>query len=294
MARFIKCSNEDGMELTFGETFSPFLLENCEGIYTVQNNVVTSENTMTDGATYQGSTIRMRNIVLTLRDYVKSDHQENRFLLYSLFKSKSAGMFTYFEDEGTAGKSIRYHVESVEIDSVNRARKITVSLLCPDPLFEGLEDITVEMAGWRKTFQWPHEFTSAKEPFGVRVSEIIKEIDNDCAADHIGLEILMQAYGAVTNPALYHVEQGEYIKVGTADHVLQLSAGDAVKITTGTGNKNVYLIRDGQTTKINEYLDEESEFLQLVSGKNTFKYDADTGIDHMNVSISYRLRYLGV
>lgn len=42
------------MEVTFSDSFSPFLLENCDGIYVVENNVVTSENTMTDGATISG------------------------------------------------------------------------------------------------------------------------------------------------------------------------------------------------------------------------------------------------
>ena len=73
------------MEVSFTDTFSPFLLEDCDGIYTVKNTVTTSENTMTDGATYQGSTTQMRNIVLTLRDHPKADHQENRTLLYNLF-----------------------------------------------------------------------------------------------------------------------------------------------------------------------------------------------------------------
>lgn len=294
MARMIKCSNEDGMELIFGNEFQPFLLEHCDGIYTVRNNVVTSENTMTDGATYQGATVKMRNIVLTVCDHVKADHQENRFLLYSLFKPKTEGVLTYFEDMDAEGKAIRYYVESVEIDSVERARRATISLLCPDPLFEDLDDIAVEMAGWRKTLLWPHEFIAAREPFGERVAEMIKTIDNDCAADQIGLEILVQAYGEVSNPALYHVETGEHIKVGTAWHELKMSAGDIVKMTTGTGCKNVYLIRDGNETKINEYLGEESEFLQLVSGKNTFKYDADSGVDHMNVRLTYKRRYLGV
>ena len=67
-----------------------------------------------------------------------------------------------------------------------------------------------------------------------------------------------------------------------------------VRITTGTNEKNVYLIKDGVTTKINEYLDEESEFIQLVHGSNTFIYDAAQGVDYLNVTISYRFRYLGV
>ena len=77
MKRKIICTNEDGMEVVFSSTFSPFLLESCDGIYSVQNNVTSSENTMTDGSTYQGSVTQMRNIVLTLWDRPDADHQAN-------------------------------------------------------------------------------------------------------------------------------------------------------------------------------------------------------------------------
>ena len=123
---------------------------------------------------------------------------------------------------------------------------------------------------------------------------MVKTIENDSAADHIGIEIYMEAMGSVKNPVLYHVEQDIHIKIGTEDFPLVMEPGDAVKITTGTNEKNVYLISGGETKKINEYLDEESEFIQLVHGKNTFIYDADGGEDYLNVTITYRFRYLGV
>ena len=69
MNRTITCRNDDGYELTFGETgFDPFLLESCDGCYSVKNNVTMSDNTMLDCATYQGSVAAKRKIVLGLRD----------------------------------------------------------------------------------------------------------------------------------------------------------------------------------------------------------------------------------
>lgn len=294
MARSITCKNEDGMEVRFSDTFSPWLLEDCDGIYSVKNTVATSENTMTDGATYQGSTTQMRNIVLTLRDLPKANHQENRTLLYNLFKPKAAGLFLYLEDEGAEGRSIDYYVESVEVDAVNKARKATVSLLCPDPFFVAPSDVTVTMAGWESYFEWPHEFPPEGEEFEARVEEKLKTIDNTSAADNIGMTITIQAAGAVTNPSIYHVEQGEQITVGTSGKPLELVAGDEVIITTGTNDKHVYLIHEGIKTEINEYLSESSEFIQLEHGTNTIGYSADVGESYMTVEISYRYRYLGV
>ena len=292
MARKITCENENGIKLEFTDEFTPWLLENCDGIYEVKNNVALSENTMTDGSTYQGSTTMMRNIILTLRDLPETDHEANRRLLYNLFKAKSPGVFTYYE--GDVVKEVSYYVESVIIDSVLRSRRATVSLLCPDPFFTDLDDITVTMSGWVADFQWQHIFTSVGEEFGHRTAELIKTIENESAADHIGITITIEASGPVTSPSVTHVEQGETISVGTDGNPLEMLAGDKLIITTHTNNKHAYLVRDGVKTDVNEYLSEDSEFLQIMSGKNTFGYSAASGESYLSVSIAFRYRYLGV
>lgn len=292
MARKITCVNENGVSLEFTDTFAPWLLENCEGIYEVKNTVATSANTMTDGSTYQGSTTAMRNIIMTLRDRPEADHQENRRILYSLFKAKSPGKFTYYEGETV--REIDYYVESVTIDSEPRSRRATISLLCPDPFFVDLEDVKVQLAGWHADFEWQHEFPPQGEEFGHRVAEYLKTIENESAADHIGLTITIEALGELQNPSITHVEQGESIEVGTTASPLNMIVGDKVIITTHTNNKHAYLIRNGVKTDINEYLSEDSEFLQLMSGNNTFGYAAVSGTEYIALTIAFRYRYTGV
>jgi len=70
--------------------------------------------------------------------------------------------------------------------------------------------------------------------------------------------------------------------------------GDKITITTETNNKKVRFTHDGVTTEINEYLDEDSEFIQLMAGINTIGYDADSGDAYMTVTLTYREKYLGV
>ena len=47
-------------------------------------------------------------------------------------------------------------------------------------------------------------------------------------------------------------------------------------------------------TVINEYLDEDGEFIQLQDGTNTLTYTADEGTNYLSVSVYYRISYLGV
>lgn len=289
--RKIICKNEDDVEVTFDyDDESAFFLESVDGVMSVTNKVTTSENTTVDGSTYQGSVTQQRNIVITA--HISKKHVYYRNLLYKCFKPKTNGQLTYSEEDER--RIIDYRVESIEIDEKGVVRNAVISLICPDPFFKDEEDTIVTMAGWEARFEFPHCFIAEKEPFGERVAEITKEIDNDSAADNIGIEILIEAMGAVTNPAIYHTEQEEYIKIGTDNNPLSISRGQKIRITTGTNEKAVYLIDGEEETEINEYLDEGSDFIQLVHGKNTFTYAAAAGRDYMNVTITYRFRYLGV
>lgn len=290
MKRII-CKNEDDVQIEFSyEENADFFMISLDGAYSVSNNVVTSANTMTDGSTYQGATTKQRNIIITAE--FDSDYQNKRDFLYKCFKPKSPGTFYY--KEGGEQREIDYYVETVDIDEKGVCRNATISLICPDPFFKDPADTTVTMAGWEPRFEFIHEFTEELEEFGVRVAELVKTIDNDSAADNIGIEVIMEALGAVRNPVLYHTQQGIHIRVGTPDFPFDMGPGDIVRITTGTNEKNVYSIKGNQETKINEYLDEESDFIQLVHGQNTFIYDAESGVDYLNVTINYRFRYLGV
>ena len=291
MSKTIICKNEDGVQIGFSyEEEADFFLISLDGAYSVSNNVVTSANTFTDGSTYQGSTTIQRNIVITCE--FDTDYQEKRDYLYKSFKPKSPG--TLYYTEGEEERQIDYYVESIEIDEAGVARNAVISLICPDPFFKDPTDTTVVMAGWEPVFEFVHEFTDELEELGVRVAELVKTIENDSAADYIGIEVLMQASGEVVNPVLYHLQQDIHIQVGTVDYPFTMDPGDIVKITTGTNEKNVFLIRGSEQTTINEYLEDESEFIQLIHGMNTFVYDAESGIDYLDVTIKYRFRYLGV
>nr|DAO11578.1 MAG TPA: tail protein [Caudoviricetes sp.] len=291
MSKTVICKNEDDVQIEFSyEDDAEFFLISLDGAYSVSNNVTTSENTFTDGSTYQGSTTKQRNIVITTE--FDEDYQSRRDFLYKSFKPKSPGTLYYTENDEK--RQIDYYVEGIEIDEKGVCRNAVISLICPDPFFKDPADTTVTMAGWEPCFEFIHEFTDELEEFSVRIAELVKDIENDSAADHIGIEVLMEAQGAVKNPALYHTQQDIHIQIGTDDYPFNMEPGDVVKITTGTNEKNVYLIKDGTETKINEYLEEESEFIQLIHGKNTFIYDAATGVDYLNVTIKYRFRYLGV
>lgn len=288
--RTITCSNTDGVSMTFGETsLSPFLLVSAEGCYSAENNVTISENTMTDGGAYQGSVAKIRNIVLTLKD--NANHVYNRNLLDALFKAGQPGTLVFKED--TNERQIQYYVESVNSSGEYGARTYTVSLLCPDPFFYAMSDVTVMLAEWVGNFEFVHQFPADGEEFGYRSLQRIQNIINEQAEDGVGMDIVILASGNVTNPSVIRVESNEAMTLGSEAIPFYMVAGDQVRITTSDNDKHVYLTHEGVTTEINQYITEDSVFIQLMRGSNNIGYFADVGEDAMSVRISYRLKFAG-
>ena len=213
--RRITCTNiTDDVSVTFGDRFSPFLLQDVEGIYSIDVNINSTDNSMFDGSTIIGTFIRPRNIVLTIAD--RENYGKHRNLIYLLFKPKTKGVFVYEEvdEDFNEKREIEYCVEKIEQDSTGHVRQIVVSLLCADPFFRAIEDTLVTMSGWESMFEFPHYYIKEGEELAVRVTKQLVEIQNDSSADGIGLTITMTTNQPVINPRMYHVESDSFIQLG--------------------------------------------------------------------------------
>lgn len=290
--RRIICKNGSN-KLVFGETYSPFVLTDCEGLYEVSSDNNYSDNGMLDGATYVGAKLRVRNIVLTVKD--KSEHGSNRNLLYNVFKPKTLSTLTYEESDNgfEVKRSIDYYVESiVNNGSGSGNRTTTISLLCLDPNFSDTSYTNVTMTGWDSKFTFPHVFKS--EEFASKIKEKLISFNNESTIDKLGMQITLKAEGSVKNPKILSISDDSYIQLGTDSKPLNLIYGDEVEIYTETNNKNVYLIRDGVKSNINEYIEEGSKYIQLVAGENVIRYFAKDGEDNLLVSIRFKCKFIGV
>ena len=287
--RVIRCTNEDGFFLDFTERgFGPFLLTDADGLYESKNTVYVSENSMIDGATYQGSVAKQRNIELTLTDI--GDYVANRNALNRLFKEKSKGTLIFWEADASPRK-IDYYVEKFNSSGEDPFREHEISLICPDPFFYDIDASSEEMASWVSAFTFPFASPSTGFVFGYKDNSRIQTIQNDIAEDNIGITIIMSCLGAVTNPSITHIETNNSLHIGHEDKPFNMVVGDIVTITTATGNKHVTLKRNGVTSEINHYLTEDSVFIQLMRGSNSFGFSADSGVNNLTITIEYTYKY---
>lgn len=300
MARQITCTNKkNNHSMTFTEDgFNPFLLASVSGIYDSHNEVEMEDNAIIDGATYQGSTIQKRNIVLSLLADPSTDdsfiyNQPVRDDLRVLFQRGIEGELIYTENG--VSRKINYYTESIT-RAPKGSRLFTISLLCDNPKFTDTEEQRESIGNYNRLFEFDHEFPEEGEELESKSNDRSVNIINDTGIDGIGLTIIIETTFIVSNPEIYHLESDKHIKVGEGGSeatALVMEAGDILTITTGIGNKHIRLTRGGTTTEINSKLTDDSEFFQLINGENHISYDSDSGADSMSVTIKYATEYEG-
>lgn len=277
--------NGDGANVTLRQ-MKPLFLTKLDGVGRIRQTINTFQAPAQDGAFYISSTLDMRNI--TIEGSILSSSVDEAFgyrqQLLKIFTPKLRGTLIY------RGRQIACIVEESGFSqsSVARAPAFFISLLCPSPFFESLNDIRAELASWQENFAFPLEIKPPGIEFGIRQPSQIITIDN--AGDvSCGCEIVFKALGSVSDPELLNVDTGEYMKINTA-----LIAGQEIHVYTHFAGKRVVSVIGTTTTNAFHLIDVGSTFLQLAAGCNTLRYDAGSNIDLLEVSIFYREQYLGV
>lgn len=284
-------NTEDNLNLVINGRTNGIIIDSIDGIYEFNSEVMTSPYSQTHGDRYKSSRATKRNIVVQGKIY--NNFYDNRQLLYRVFRIGALGRFCYSEPN-RANRYADYYVEKVDIDQNAYRGQYQISLICPGPFFYAGDPESVDLSSWASDFTFEHDFLAAGEELGHREASMIKEIQNLNGVSGIGMKIIMTATGSVTNPYVYLAETGEQIAIGTSTNQYTLTSDVQVEIETTTGKKSIVQIEDGVETRINEYLDPDSSFFQLLAGTNTIGYNADSGAEYLNVHIEYKMRYLGV
>lgn len=279
----IVCENQSGAQISFG-WFPPCWIASIDGLGS-DFDVYTTKNSGQDGESYNGSAAKLRNIVIVL-DVAKADYRAQRNKLFNFFQPRMTGTLYYYEEEESL--KIGYYVEKVEPGGTDNdpTRTLTLSLICPDPKWYALEDQIVQLSARRGKITFPLRLSS---PFTVAeiVNTLIGNVHNDSAVP-MGLTVTFRASGEVINPSLLDVNRQELMQISTTMH-----AGDKIVITTGTGNKHVKLISGGVTSNINNLMTYPPRWLQAYQGDNLFRYNAESGIDALSVSMLSTQAYWG-
>jgi hypothetical protein len=278
----IVCEDQQGGQIAFEYKGYPLALVDLDGFSEIEYTVNTSQSSGQDGETYNGETANKRNPVITAE--LLADFQAQRDKLYAFFQPRTYG--TVYKYEGNMARKATYYIEKIDVAESGPTRPVTISLICPDPLFYDLNQDITQLATWQGCIAFPlriiNPFVATK-----KMNTLIGNVKNPSNVTQ-GLIIKFSATGTIVNPSLYDVNRHDTMKIKTTMH-----SGDVIIVTTATNNKRVQLVSGGTTSNISNLMNYPPVWLQAYSGDNLFRYDAESGIDSLSVSILHTQAYWG-
>lgn len=240
-----------------------------------------------DGSLLNSAKVNTRNLVINLK--ITGDIEANRLELYRFFRPKHSCTF-YFKNKRRNVK-IEGVVESVECPQFTNKEIMQVSILCPMPYFQDIEEIIADMSDSSAGFIFPFSININEPiPFSEYVIGKQTSVINTSETD-VGVLFEVFFFANASKVVIINVGTGEMMQA-----IYSFLPGDTLKISTETGNKKVTLVRGGVARNLFLALSDDSVFLQLGPGNNTFSYLVDDGTSDQNVTITLRYRelYAGV
>jgi hypothetical protein len=285
MAMEVTYINSSGESITLNQS-RPFFITKIDGTGNIRQTVNTFKAPEQDGAFYVSSTMDMRNIILegTIIANTPDEAYELRKSFLRLFSPKKSGVIRFRE------RQISCVVEEavLSVSSRERIPKFFISLLCPNPFFETLDDVWHDLASWEPLLEFELEIPEEGIEFGMRQPSQIIAVDNFGDVP-CGCEVIFRALGPVTNPELLLMDTGEYIRILTT-----MNNGDEYHIYTHFAEKRVISFINGTESNAFYLLDTSSNFFQLGPGMNNLRYDASANLELLDVIINFRPQFLGV
>lgn len=183
--------------------------------------------------------------------------------------------------------SVKYSVAYKENNEV--LCKFLIQGTCADPMFQTRSGLSTLIATIIPKFHFP--LVIPKQTgilMGLREPSLLATIINDGDIE-TGMVVRFSCTARVVNPSLLNVVTQEYIRVCKT-----LSPGEVIEVSTVSGNKYVKGYIDGVEYNYFSYWDLDSTWMQMQTGENTLKYDADSGSDDLEVLVTFTPKFLEV
>ena len=198
------------------------------------------------------------------------------------------------------GYKIQFNPDNTVKYSINYAEnndvvcKFQIVGTAHDPMFVDSIENRLNFATTTAGFHFPlvisTQLPEGGAVFGSRTDSLIATVINK-GSGSTGMRIVFKAKGSVSNPKLVNVETQEQLLISK-----DLVAEEEIEINTVVGSKGVRG-RIGETSAYSNYFvykTLDSTWIQLAVGKNLFRYDADMGLDNLEVFVYFRNKFLEV
>lgn len=267
-----------------------------DGLGAPPANINMTEYAVIDGAMFNSSRARSRNITMTIQPL--RPVEANRHKVYELFPVKKKVRLTFKTQSRLC--YIDGYVESCDANVYSTRGQVAVSILCPDPYFRELSTTRSMYYRAAPVFHFPIGTLTNPPPYELGVlSDNYQVINIDYEGDaDTGVMLYLDMDGQVGDITITNSSTHETMRID-ADRVAvmtgqALGVGDAIEISAFPGDKFINLVRAGESINLISALDKDSDWLSLTVGNNQFAYTAVSGKENIVVRVEYATAFVGV
>ena len=276
---------------------SGLLLANIVGLGPGKAEIKMAEIVSLDGGMIVGGRLPIRNIILTfffMFDPIIEDSRQRTYVYFPIKRRIRLEFHTDNRDVFIDGT-----VESNEPIIFSEQTGTQISVLCEDPYFKSVEETEVMFSGTKSQFMFPFS-----NPVGLKklvMSQLIFRTEENVyydGATDTGVIISIFCRGPVGTITIYQISTRQQITISKQKIIensgAQLNTGDRLIISSIRGDRYVRLIRNGIITNVLNVLERGSDWLVLENGDNIFAFDADEGLQSLEISLAFNNLYEGV
>jgi hypothetical protein len=280
-----KLENENGEIVNINDGQRYLIVPPISGLNPPTASIFTAKSPNRKGLKYNGSTLDERYIGLTIK--LLGDVEANRNELYKWVDSEQYCKVLY--KNGVKNVYCEGYIEECEIDLFTDNEVVSVSILCADPFWKDLQEISTELASILYEFVFPFAIDANGVPFSTING--IKEATIFNAGVETGMRIVIRCTGEVKNLSIFDTNDiSKSFKINKV-----LNANEIIVIDTDGSPKTVVLTKeDGTTQSLLKNVSPNPTWFTLKKGNNFFSYTADVGVEEVAITFEYTNKYLGV
>ena len=280
----IKNHKDEIYELT--HDYDHYYVMSVTGLTPPATTINTTVSGIHDGSYYNSSRVQQRNIVITVG--LRGKVEENRQRLYSIFPLKKE-CTVYYKNQNRDLK-IRGYVETIEADIFVQQESVQISIICPNPFFEGITSISEDIRKVQPLFEFPFSITEPI-PFG-NILRVPTCVINNIGDVECGCVFHFRFYEYTNYLCIKNEVTHEYMDLQHAGFM----DGDELFINTNFGNLRIILYRfDGEEINLLPYLKNGSSWIHLESGLNMITFSINEGhYEGVSAKVEYTPLYGGV
>lgn len=263
-----------------------YLVTGASGLNPPSASIFTSKSPNRKGAKYNGSTLNERNIVISIK--ILGDIEANRNALYEWVDTEQYCKVRYRNE--TKNVYCEGHVQDCPIDIFTDNEIVSVAILCENPYWKDLEDISADISALIKQFTFPFAIDDVGVPFSTMRENYTTTVFH--VGSPTGVRIIIRCEHEVKNLAIYDG------KDTTRKIALNytIPAGWTVIIDTENSPKTIKAhLPNGSTINLLPYVEYNPTWFELKKGANVFTCTADEDtISNAEISVNYTNKYLGI